>query len=163
MWLFVILLVIIIFSAISISNNTKTAKLNQEKNIPLIHETISKLKVLEQYSHLPFMGEECGLVMIIPVNSEGDLYNRFSDRLKISLLLYTNDMNIISSYEPRTDISSSFKLVREDNSLFYISTTYSTLYGEYKQFMPQLNATVRETFPNIEFEFDGSRIMTKHL
>lgn len=69
-------------------------------------------------------------------------------------------MNIISSYEPRTDIAFYFHLVREDNTMSYISTTYSTLHGEYKAFMPQLNLAVREAFPNVEFEFDGSRVMT---
>lgn len=162
MWL-IILAIIIVVVVLSVSSSSKTDKQNQENNIPLIQETIAKLKVLEQYSHLPFMGEECGLVMVIPVNDVGDLYNPRSDRLKISLLLYTNDMNIISSYEPRTDIASSFRLVKEDNSLFYVSTTYSRLHGEYKKFMPHLNAAVHEAFPNVEFEFDGSRVMTKHL
>ncbi len=158
MWF--ILIVIVAIVIISLNNSAKERKSNQEKNIPLIQETIMKLRTLEQYSLLPFMGEECGLVMIIPVNNEGDQYNRRSDRLKISLLLYTNDMNIISSYEPRTDIASYFHLVREDDTMSYISTTYSTLHGEYKAFMPQLNLAVREAFPNVEFEFDGSRVMT---
>ena len=162
MWLLIIGAIILII-ALSIRNSSKTARLNQEKNLPLIQETISKLKILEQYSHLPFIEEECGLVMIIPVNSEGDLYSPRSDRLKISLLLYNHDMNIISSYEPRTDIASSFQLIEEDNSLFYISITYSTLFGEYRQFMPLLDVAIKKAFPNVEFEFDGSRVMTKHL
>ena len=34
---------------------------------------------------------------------------------------------------------------------------------EYKQFMPQLYVAVKDAFPNVEFEFDDSRVLTKHL
>lgn len=162
MWMIIIVILIgvLLFAA---KDTVNTNAQNQEKNTSLIRETIAKLKILEQYSHLPYMGEECGLVMIIPTDQEGDLYNPRSDRLKISLLLYTNNMETISSFEPRTEISSCFRLTRENNSLSYICFSSCPLFGDYKKFMPQLNEAVKEAFPNVKFEFDGSRVMTSHL
>ena len=163
MWLWIIAAILILIVVITIRKNVKTAKLNRERNIPLINETIDKLKLIEAFSNLPDIKDEGGRVMIIPVNSEGDIYNRFSDRLTLMLLLHDDDIYFISLCASKTDIASSFSLTKKDNSLFYVSTTYNTLHGEYKKFMPQLNDAVRRAFPNVKFEFDGSRVMADHM
>lgn len=163
MWMIISLVVIAFVIFINAPKRLENSKINIEKNEPIIEETLSKLKILEQYSHLPFIGEECGLVTVVPVNSNGSLTNPKADRLKLSLLLYINDTKLISSYEPRTNISSSFHLQEENNVMLYISITSELFYGDYTWFMPYLYAAIRDLFPKIDFEFNGTSITTRHL
>lgn len=164
MWLiFIGVVMALVVIGVNCSKKSEQARENYKNNIPIIQETISKLKILEEYSHHPCVEEECGLVMVIPINEAGDLYFPHSDRLKISLLLYTRDMNTISFFEQQTEISTLFQLKDEDNSFNYINITYGRFHGTYKEFMLQLNAAVEEAFPNVKVEFDGSRVMVQHL
>ena len=95
MWIIILLVIIAFVIFINAPKRHENSNINIEKNEPIIEETLSKLKILEQYSHLPFIGEECGLVTVIPVNNKGSLTNPQANRLRLSLLLYINDTELI--------------------------------------------------------------------
>lgn len=134
---------------------------NGEDNATIIDETISILEIVGKFGSSAAT-DQCGLVMIIPVDSSENMYSAKSDKLRISLLLYTDDRYLVSIYEAGCpEIKSRFELISEtDGTLSYVGYTYSHFSGSYKSFMPHCFEEIRRAFPNTEFKFDGSRVMT---
>lgn len=126
-------------------------------------ELCQMLHLIEAFANTPFWRDECGLVMVIPVNNSGDMYRPDSKRLQVSLLLYREDEQTIKLCSQNDDITSRFKLVQEGRDFSYIATTYCTFNSNYKKIMPLLYERVHSEFPNISFKFDGSRISTNSM
>ncbi len=117
------------------------------------------------------MSDFSGLVHVVPVDSYGNLYgyggNKPADRIWISLLFLDRidqlHLDIINYNAKETDADIFFRVEEWEGSTYYMATTTARFEGKYKKFMPVLYRAVRERFPELNIEFDGSRISIDHM
>lgn len=158
MWIF--LIVIAIIAIVAISRN----KREPEENLDgITSELFQLLRDVIKFANSPYWKEECGIVMVIPVNDSGDMYRPDSNRVRVSILLYRDDIQSINLFSQVEDITSRFELVQEDIYFSYMATTYCTFHNNYKSVMAALNERVKKEFPEVQFKFDGSRILANSV
>lgn len=158
MWIF--LIVIAIIAIVAISRN----KREPEENLDgITSELFQLLRDVIKFANSPYWKEECGIVMVIPVNDSGDMYRPDSNRVRVSILLYRDDIQSINLFSQGEDITSRFELVQEDIYFSYMATTYCTFHNNYKSVMAALNERVKKEFPEVQFKFDGSRILANSV
>lgn len=158
MWIVLIIVAIIVIVLISISKSEPAENLDG-----ISTELIQLLRDVIKFANSLYWEDECGLVMVIPVNDNGDMYKPDSKRLRVSILLYRDDIQSINLFSQNEDITSRFELVQEDNNFSYMATTYCTFHTNYKKVMATLNQRVQNEFPEGQFEFDGSRILANSV
>lgn len=159
MWIIILIVIVVVF-LVCIGGNAPSVSTQYEG---LMNEIVEKLKLVQIFSNSKYWEEESGLVMLIPVNSRGVKYASDADRIEISILLYDNDPYRTKLMPPSDDFQSQFRLINNEGSLMYISNTVSTFHCGYKTIMSVINSYVPSQFPNTQFEFDGSRVLTKKL
>ncbi len=160
MWILLIVIAIIVI--VLISKNEKEPVENENLDA-ITSEVIQLMRETKKFANSPYWKDECGLVMVIPVNNNGDLYRPDSSRLRVSILLYRDDIQTIQLFSQNEEITSRFELTQEDNNFSYIATTYCTFHSNYKTVMSLLNERVQAEFPDIPFKFDGSRILVNSM
>lgn len=158
MWILLIVIAIIAIVVIPKNKNESEEDLDD-----VASELMQLLRDVIKFANSPYWKEECGLVMVIPVNDNGDMYRSDSKRLWVSLLLYREDIKSIKLFSQNEELTSRFELVQEDNDFSYITTTYCTFYTDYKKVMAFLNKRVQIEFPEEQFRFDGSRILANSV
>ena len=112
--------------------------------------------------------ESTDLLMIIPTDADGNLYSNNCDRLKIHLLTHEDDDFWFQYDSNAVKLQARYRLTKEDSITSYSLIGYTIWtfnhkgreFISYKKFMSILNRYVQAHFPNAEFEFDGSRIIT---
>lgn len=161
MWILIIFIVILIVVVSSFGDAQKEelAYMNES----LLQEIVDKLNIIQDFTISPYWDTESGLVMLIPVNANGEMYSVDSDRIQISILLYETDLEAIR-FNTRTEgILNQFKLVNNSGSFQYKANTTGTFSCDYKTIMEIVYQKVRFEFPNVKFEFDGSRVLTNKM
>lgn len=156
-YIFLIFAVVVIVLAANAIKNKNTMR---EDLGAISQELAGLLSMVQGFVHSTYWEGEVGLVMVIPVNSRGDLYRPGADRIRVSVLLYRDDPDSIRLFSQTEEIISRFRLVQEDRNFSYMATTYCTFQSDYEKVMPTLYAYVQQQFPGVPFNFDGSRIMT---
>lgn len=154
MWIVLIIVAIVVIVLISKNKNEPVENLDG-----ITSELLQLLRDVIKFANSTYWKDECGLVMVIPVNDNGDMYRPDSKRLRVSILLYRDDIQSINLFSQNEDITSRFELVQEDNNFSYMATTYCTFHNNYKKVMSTLNDRVQSEFPEVQFKFDGSRIL----
>ncbi len=108
-----------------------------------------------------YLSNHIGDMMIIPVDAKGDLYFN-SDRINISILCLDDDELNLQSYQYIIDNNDTrFRLVNWENSWNFACTTIACFNGEYKKVMPVIYKVVKAKYPELNWEFDGSRIILR--
>lgn len=129
----------------------------------LLDEVVEKLRIIQEFTNSPFWDTESGLTMILPVNELGEMYRPDSNQIEISILLYENNPETIKLCTHTNGILEHFRLVQVDRSFQYKTNTIGTFRCNYRAMMSAIHKRVASEFPNVPFEFDGSRILTKKM
>jgi len=158
MWIVLIIVAIIVIVLVSKNKSEPAENLDG-----ISTELMQLLRDVIKFANSPYWKDECGLVMVIPVNDNGDMYRPDSKRLRVSILLYRDDIQSIKLFSQNEDITSRFELVQEDNNFSYMATTYCTFHNNYKTVMAALNERVQKEFPEAQLKFDGSRILANSV
>lgn len=127
----------------------------------LSKELIYLMKCALKFANSFYWKGECGALMVLPVNKNGDLYKSDTDRLEVSIVLYRDDIktiNLFTQDEQFDEFNAYFKLTHSGSSYIYAATTSGTFSTDYKRAMPVFNRCVLSAFPDISFNFNGSRI-----
>lgn len=161
MW-FLLIAIVAVLLIIIVKKNKKEDVQNENLD-GIFSELCQLLYEVKKFANSPYWRDESGLVMVIPVNDDGDMYRPNANRLRISILLYRDDERSINIFSQNEDITSRFKLIQEGNNFSYMATTYCTFQSNYKKVMPLLNERVQAEFPKIQFIFDGSRISVNRI
>lgn len=162
MWLgiFIVFIVIVALILCSSGNNKKDIF---EENKGLLDEVVEKLRIIQEFTNSRHWDKESGLTMLLPVNADGEMYSPNSDRIEISILLYEDDPDAIEFYTRTSNISDYFRLVHTDGHFQYKTNTIWTFHCNYRVMMSAINKRVVSEFPSVQFEFDGSRILTNKM
>lgn len=139
----------------------------KEENLDGVYvELFQLLQAVYEFTNSVYWKENSGLVMVIPVDDNNNMYSPNSCRLNISIVLYDDNSEVINlCSRNHQDFISRFKLIKSTTSAIYSysANTVCSFNSNYKAVMPRLYTYVQSKFPNIKFTFDGSRIMAQNM
>ncbi len=165
----VILIGIIVVALVLALNRSGSSEMNNESYSLVVENVISMLETLQKF--YKGVSDFSGSVNVIPIDSYGNLYgyggNKPADRIRISLLFLEEidklHLDIINYHANETDADVFFRVEEWEGNTYYMATTSARFEGKYKKFMSFLYRAVREKFPELKMEFDGSRICINHM
>ncbi len=135
----------------------------EEELSGLIQEVNNIIDDFLNLSSNGYLDGRIGDMMIIPVDGTGNLYSN-SDRITFSILCLDDRESDLEGYRYILDNNDTrFKLVNWQNSWNFDCTTIVRFNGEYKKIMPVIYKAVREKYPDLNWEFDGSMIIWKRI
>lgn len=171
MTFFLIAVVVIIIVAVSVQINNLTSEHDASYDL-VTKEVISLLETLQAFYKHSY-NDFCSNVYIIPIDLSGNLYGyttegkRNAEKIQIDLLIIdkvdNNLLDIIKYISHQTGADEFFKLTDRDGSTFFTAVSTYRFNGKFKKFMPYLHKAVVERFPELNIEFDGSRIIIHHM
>lgn len=177
-----LLLIAAVVAIIFLVSNKKKANLAAYESDKLASEIIDLLRGVRSFLKVnQFEGNF--LVMLIPSNHGRELYAADSCKVQISIFLHDDQILMLKSrdelntqkhqwygqqfFDKRFYFSndldkSPIGIQQCGNQAFYMSYS-STFSSEYKRLMKALNPKITAAFPDVQWQFDGSRISTNQF
>lgn len=136
-------------------NGTKTLNAGV---ISEVDEALKQIFLFRKDSR--FWEEESDLLMLLPINQNGQLYAQDSEYIKLELLLYEHPDEYFFAYTKPKYLNDFDFVIEDGNDLIIKRTRVPYFELNYKQAMFQLFNHLNSKYPEYDWKYDKGRIMT---